>query len=107
MLVLHVNRARVLLENRVLPAARRVLQLEHGVGVEQVILAVAAPLILTARLELLWPHRLPSERTCVAHRDFFGHDVDADAADARSRMREVLVDERLAQADGFEDLRAA
>ena len=38
---------------------------------------------------------------------FVGDDVDADAADARGRPREVLVDERLVEADGFEDLRAA
>ena len=67
-LVLDVNGARVLLEDRVLPAARGVLQLEHRVRVEQVVLAVAAPLILAARLELLRPHRLPAERARVADR---------------------------------------
>src|SRR5262249_33848896 len=38
--VLLIDRARVLLENRVLPAARRVLQLEDRVGIEQVVLTV-------------------------------------------------------------------
>jgi hypothetical protein len=54
-LVLLVHEARVLLEEPVLPRARRVLQLEDRVGVEQVVLAVAAPLVFAARLELLRP----------------------------------------------------
>ena len=61
LLALIVHEARVFLEDRVLAAPRRVLQLEHGVGVEQVILAVAAPLILAARLEIgrcTWPLRI-------------------------------------------------
>ena len=45
-----VHELRVLLEDRVLAAARRVLQLEDRVRVEQVVLAVAAPLVLAARL---------------------------------------------------------
>ena len=89
MLVLLVDGARVLLEDRVLAAARRVLQLEHRLRVEQVVLAVAAPLVLAARLELLRPHRLAAERALVAQPHFLGDDVDADAADARRRVREV------------------
>jgi hypothetical protein len=82
-------------------------QLEHRLRVEEVILAVAAPLVLAPRLELVRPHGLPSERVLVADLHFLGNDVDADAADARRGVREVLVDERLAQADRFEDLCAA
>ena len=48
-LALIVDEPRVFLEDRVLAAARRVLQLEDRVRVEQVVLAVAAPLILAAR----------------------------------------------------------
>ena len=44
--------ARVLLEDVVATAARRVLQLEDGVGVEQVVLALAAPLVLAAHRQL-------------------------------------------------------
>ena len=51
LLALIVDRARVFLEDRVLPAARRVLQLEHGLRVEQVVLAVAPPLVFAADVE--------------------------------------------------------
>ena len=51
-LVLRVHGAGVFLEDRVLAASRRVLQLEDGLGVEQMVLAVATPLILAARVEL-------------------------------------------------------
>ena len=52
MLALIVNELRVLLEDRVLAAPRRVLQLEDRFRIEQVVLAVAAPLVLTAGFEL-------------------------------------------------------
>src|SRR5690606_36580413 len=42
----------VLLEDLVATGARGVLELEHRVRVEQVILALAAPLVLAADLEL-------------------------------------------------------
>ena len=80
---------RVLLEDRVLAGARRVLQLEHRLRVEEVVLAVAAPLVLAARLELLRPRRLAAERAVVPQAHFLRDHVDADAADARRRVREV------------------
>ena len=43
---------RVLLEDVVPLGAGGVLELEHGLGVEQVVLALAAPLVLAAELEL-------------------------------------------------------
>ena len=51
-LALVVDQLGVLLEDRVLAGAGGVLQLEHGVRVEQVVLALAAPLVLAADLEL-------------------------------------------------------
>ena len=51
-LALVVDQPGVLLEHLVLPGAGGVLQLEHRVGVEQVILALAAPLVFAADLEL-------------------------------------------------------
>ena len=42
----------VLLEDLVALGPRGVLQLEHGLGVEEVELALAAPLVLAAHLEL-------------------------------------------------------
>ena len=48
MLVLHVDGARVFLEDLVLATARRVLELVDRFGIEKVILAVPPPLIVTA-----------------------------------------------------------
>ena len=42
----------------------------------------------------------------LAHLHFPGHDLDSDAADAGRRSGEVLVDEVLVEAEGFEDLGA-
>ena len=52
-LALVVDQPGVLLEDRVLAAARRVLQLEHRVGVEQVVFAVAPPLVFAAPFEIV------------------------------------------------------
>ena len=43
----------------------------------------------------------------MANLDFAGNDIHADAFDARGRPREIFVDDRLLEADGFKDLRAA
>src|SRR5258706_10522 len=107
MLVLLVNRARVVLEDGVLTAARGVLQLEHRVGIEQVILAVATPLVLATGIQLVDTGRLTSECALVTETRFLRDDVDAYAADARRRVREEPIDELLVQTDRFEDLRAA
>ena len=94
--------------DRVLPAARRVLQLLHRLGVEEVQLAVAPPLVLAARRRARRRAGRPRrERALVPLLDLLRDDVDADAADARRRPREVAVDERLLEADRLEDLRAA
>ena len=102
--VLIVDEPRVLLEHLVLAAAGGVLQLEDRVRVEEVVFAVAPPLVLAAALEIpraaapRWKgHGVPLE-------DLAGDDVDADAADPRRRPREVLIDERPIEADRFEDL---
>ena len=47
-----VDPARVLLEDVVALGAGGVLQLEHRLGVEQVVLALASPLVLAADLEV-------------------------------------------------------
>src|SRR6185436_5489762 len=79
-LVLHVDRLRVLLEDLVLAGAGRVLQLVHRLRVEEVVLTVAAPLVFAARLELLRLRRLAAERAVVAQLHFLGNHLDADAA---------------------------
>ena len=101
-----VHRARVVLEDPVLAAAGGVLELEHGVRVEEVILPLAPPLILAAPLELGVPHRPVGEGPGVARRRLLGDDVDAHAADPRGGPREVAVHEGLVQPDRLEDLGA-
>src|SRR3979490_3184098 len=88
-----VDELRVFLEDGVLAAPRGVLQLEDRVRVEQVILAVAPPLVLAARIELGQGPGLVLERAAMPLDGFLGDDVDADAADPRRRPGEVLVDE--------------
>ena len=106
-LVLLVDELRVLLEGLELAAARRVLQLEDSLRVEQMVLPVTPPLVFTALFQLCLAGRFLTEGAIVAQRHFPGDHVDADAAETRRGVREVLVDERLAESDRLEDLRAA
>src|SRR5262249_14665353 len=105
--VLFVDRPRVVLEDRVLAASGGVLQLEHGVRVEEVIFTVPAPLVLTPRIQFVYACWLTSERPLVTKTRFLRDHVDAHAANTRSRVREEAVDELLFEANRFEDLRAA
>jgi hypothetical protein len=84
-----------------------VLQLEDGVGVEQVVLAVAPPLVLPAPFQVRRGAGSRRERAVMPLQHFGGDDVDADAADARRRPGEIPIDERLVEPDGLEDLRPA
>ncbi len=69
--------------------------------------AVATPAVFAARIELVGGAPAHRESPLVALFDFLGDDVDADAADARGRPREVAIDERLLEADSLENLRSA
>ena len=99
----------VLAEDVDAPGSRRVLQPEHGLRVEQVRLALTAPLVLAADRQGAVRRRDPAGR--VGHRVPTGHllgdHVEPDAAEPGRRAGEVLVDQRVAQADRLEDLRAA
>ena len=102
-----VDERGVLLEDVVSLGARRVLQLEHRLGVEEVILALATPLVLATEFEFAMRaalgiarirHRVPSRH--------LGRDlVETDSAESTDRAREVLVDQIGGEADRFEDLR--
>ena len=76
--------------------------------VEQVRLALAAPLVLAADLEpaVRCSRRRAGRRARAAAATSVGDHVEADAAEARCRAGEELVDELLRQADRLEDLRA-
>jgi hypothetical protein len=88
-------------------AASGVLQLEDGVRVEEVVFAVAPPLVLAAAVEIPRAAAPRWKGHGVAPENLAGDDVDADAADPRRRPREVLIHECPIEADRFEDLRAA
>ena len=104
---LGVHAARVLLEHVVLARPGGVLQPEDGLRVEQVQLALAAPLVLATGLELAVCGRDPADgvRRAVAQRHLLGDHVDADAAELGGGAGEVLVDHLGGQAERLEDLR--
>ena len=58
------------------------LQLEDRVGVEEVELAVAAPLVLAAPFQIVLADRPDRERALMPPADLLGDDGQADAADA-------------------------
>ncbi len=84
------------------------LQLEHRVRVEQVVLALAAPLVLAADLELaVRPLVGPVQvRQRVPGGDVVGDVVEVDAAGGAGQPGEVFVEHVLGNADGLEQLRA-
>ena len=98
----------VLLEDVVATGARGVLKPEDGLGVEQVRLALAAPLVLAAdrQLAVRRADAAARVRRAVPHRDLLGDHVELDAAELGRRAGEVAVDELLGEPDGLEDLRA-
>ena len=102
-----VDELGVALVRGVRAGAHRLLQAVDAFRVEQVELAIRAPLVLAARGQLGLELRLAlGERRGVAHEHFARDHVEADAADARGGAGEVFVDDVLAQAHGFEHLRA-
>ena len=107
MLGLVVDQRGVLLEDVVAARSRGVLQLVDGLGVEQVHLALAAPLVLATEFELtVGPLAGPlGVRGEVTGGHLGSHLVEADATDAADRAGEVLVDEVVPEADRLEDLR--
>ena len=103
-----VDEARVLLEDVVALGPARVLQLEDRLGVEEVVLTLAAPLVLAADIERAVGAfgRVGGMGVAVACAHLVGQLVEADTTEAADRAREELVDQVLGQADRFEDLGA-
>ena len=75
-----------------------------GFRAEQVMLAVGPPLVLAAGRQCLAGQRPLREGGLVAHQHLAGHDVQADAADARCGPGEMLVNDVLADANSLEEL---
>ena len=84
------------------------LQLEHRVGVEQVVLALATPLVFATDLELAVCALLGPviERQLMACGDVGSDVVETDTTEVRAQPGEVLVDGVLIDADDLEQLRA-
>jgi hypothetical protein len=101
-----VDELGVLAEDVVSPSAGGVLEPEHGVGVEQVLRPLAAPLVLAAgRQPLVSDDRAVGRVGAEVALLVLGRDhVDADAAEHRRRAREVRVDELAAETHGLERL---
>jgi len=104
-----VHPLRVLLEDVVPAVPRGVLEPEHRLGVEQVRLTLAAPLVLATDLQA--PVRGSGPAGRVRSRVARGHlrreHVKADAVQRRRRPREVGLHEVVGEADRLEHLRAA
>jgi hypothetical protein len=103
-----VHAVRVLLEDVVAAGARGVLEAEDRLRVEQVRLALAAPLVLAADVEGAVRGRDAAGRVRlrVPGGDLLGDDVEADAADLGGRAGEVLLDEGSCRGRRLEDLGA-
>ena len=86
-------------------AADGVLEQRDRLGVPHVVLAVAPPGVDAADGQQVLVRARP--RAGVAVERLAGQHAEPDAADARGGAREVAIDERLLEADGLEDLRAA
>ena len=84
-----------------------VLELEHRLGVEQVILALPSPLVLPSPFEgAVGPLvGVFGEGDAVSQPDLLGQLRETYTAEAADRAGEALTDDGVAQADGLEDLR--
>ena len=102
-----VDQRGILLEDLVIAVAAGRLQRVNGFRIEQVKLAVLAPLVMAAGVEHMAVDLAVGKGQLMPGLHFPGDDVQADAADARRGAGEVLFNHRRMQADGFENLRAA
>ena len=107
MLELFVDRLGIILEGLVVARAHGLLQLVHRVGIEQVVLAIAAPLVAAADIEGRALRLAVGEGHAVPRFDVAGDFFHADAFDAGRRPGEVTVDDGLVDADGLENLSSA
>src|SRR6185295_17216603 len=95
LLGLVVDQRRVLLEDVVSLRTGRVLQLEHGLGIEEVHFTLASPLVLAAELQLAvcplgWSRWMGD---LVTGGNLGSNLVETDATQPADGSREVLVDE--------------
>ena len=101
-----VDQLAVLLEDLVIAGAASVLELVNGLRVEQMVLAVTAPLILTPGIKQVAVELAIGKSPVVPNLHFLGNDIQPHSFHPGSSPGEILVDESFAQANGFENLRA-
>src|SRR5581483_4307318 len=82
------------------------LQLVNRLRIEQVVLAVVAPLILAARLQDVAIDRTIREGASMPRQGFLGDNLDVRPFNSGRSPGKEFVDEFLRQADRFEDLGA-
>jgi hypothetical protein len=101
-----VDGARVLLENLVALGPCRMLELEDGLGVEQVVLALAPPLPVTARVEVAVRQLARPVRPSgtVASKRLSGYVTQADPLNLGGGPCEIAFGNVTCQPDRFEDL---
>src|SRR5665647_2303649 len=99
----------VLLEDVVPASSGGVLQPEDSVRIEQVGLALTAPLVFATHVQLAVWQMHGIQRVCrrVAGRHLLGNDLEPNPSKLRDGPGEVGVDELVREPDGFEYLRAA
>ena len=102
-----VHQFGVFLEDLEAARATGELELVDGLRVEQVILAVRAPLVLAAGIERGAVHLPLRKGVAMPLQHLFGQHVHTDALDAGWRPGEIPVNDGLIQPDSLEDLRAA
>ncbi|OOO00787.1 MAG: hypothetical protein USCGTAYLOR_03017 [Chromatiales bacterium USCg_Taylor] len=107
MLALLVHEAGIFLEDLVLSAAGRVLETKDRFRIEQVVFAVAPPLVLPAPVEVRLPGRALGVGVVMAQAHLLRDHMDPDPTDPRGGPGEVPVDDRLVEPHCLEDLRAA
>ncbi len=101
-----VDQRGVFLEPLVTAEAAGELQLVDGLRVEQVELAIVAPLILAAGVQRRVVNRAIGKCLAMAGQRLFGQHVQTDALDARHRPGEIPVNDIVVQSDGLKNLRA-
>ena len=107
MLELLIDRLGVVLESLEISVAHRFLQLVHRIGIEQVVLAIATPLIPATDIER-GVLRLPvGEGGSVTNFDIARDLLHADAFHAGRCPSEVAIHDGLVNTDCLEDLSAA
>ena len=106
-LVLVVDQRGIFLERLVIRGADGLLQFVNRLWIEEVILALFAPLILAADVERVAVDLPFGERVPMPNLDLARDHIHAHALDAAGGPGEIFIDHRTRETDGLKNLRAA